>query len=480
MKKTKAIKENNVISEASKGLDASTRQLLESSKDVIASILGGDEGRNLVEQTIREEIRSLLTEDEDDDKDFDVDEVEDTETDDVAPEGEEENQDAVEPESGEEVDEPAEDNIDEPAGDDSVETPEVPEADAEGEDIDVDVDDDEDEWGAFDDLKVDDDTYDFSNADFDQFKKVFKLMNDDDTVQVGRNDDGSIHIADKETGAEYVIMDGDGKAEQNVDAPDLDGVEEGCEQPIKEYDSHVGYTDNYQKKDVMTNDGNEEPANSKSTRSWDKGVPTGTQKPWAGKGDTQPFDNKVNEGCEEEGCEDEDVVEEAPARTSTKLSHRVKSATNGDSQEGRPHRSPNSVNGVLTKEQTQKILSRAKKIQEENAQLKVLLGKFKTALNEHMVTNYNLGKVVKLVMECSTTYDEKKELIERFSKEAKTRKAADQLYEAYKSRFSKAGAPAAKRLDESMTVNGEENMAEKTVYRNPEIDSILSLMKKLG
>ena len=72
---------------------------------------------------------------------------------------------------------------------------------------------------------------------------------------------------------------------------------------LNEYDSHVGYTDNYQKKDVMTTPSNEEPG--KNVNDWDAGVPKGKSKPWAGKGNSKPFENKVNE---EEGDDLEEQV----------------------------------------------------------------------------------------------------------------------------------------------------------------------------
>ena len=52
---------------------------------------------------------------------------------------------------------------------------------------------------------------------------------------------------------------------------------------VLEYNSNVGYTDNYQKKDVMTNQGMSEPG--KNVNDWDAGVPHDAKKPWSGKKD---------------------------------------------------------------------------------------------------------------------------------------------------------------------------------------------------
>lgn len=495
MKKTKAIKKDNVISEASREYEASTRQLFESSADMVKNIIGEEGTRDLVEEALRQGIRDILTEDEDSDDDFDVEEVNDDEEQDVpdgTEDGETEDGDGEEEEGTEDADIDAGDG----AEDDAVEDDAVePDADPTSEPADnADDEGDTEIWSSFDDFKQDDGSYDFSGADTGEFLKVFKLMNDDDNIVVDKTPNGDTKIRDNETGAEYIITSDPEETEtpEDTDLADIDSepggdpaeFEEGaCKngKPINEYDSNVGYTDDYQKKDAMTTDGVNEPADKKSTNSWDKGVPTGTQKPWAGKGDNKPFDQKVSEGkdCDGQECED-DVVEEGPARTSTKLSRKVKSASNGDSQAGRPKRSPNSVNGVLTKEQSESILSKAKTIQKENKQLRALLGRFREALNEAVMTNYNLGKVVRLVTECTTTRDEKEEIVKRFSKEAKTQKESDRLYESYKAQLTKGGS-APKKLDENITATASaENLAEQVAYRDPAIESIRDLMRKLG
>jgi hypothetical protein len=484
MKDTKAKKTSNVISEAKSELDSVKQELTENSKDIV---------RDLLAETVREELNKIiLSEGEEDENEYDVEEVNDIDTD-------------TEDESGE--------------GDDSADTEETDsevEIGAEVSDDTEDIDNDEgDEWSEFEDYKVDDGSYDFSKADGDTVKKVFKLLNNDDEVVVSKDGDMT-HIKDNETGAEYIITSDEDSIENDEDNFDLDidseteidgddsemefelgddeaGEEEFSDEEeddediyeitlsskssVNEYDSHVGYTDNYQNKDAMTTDGMTEPANAKSTNDWDKGVPKGTKKPWAGKGNTQPFDKPVSEEVNEE---EEEVVEEGPARTSVKLSHKVKSATNGDSQEGRPHRSPNSVNGVLTKEQTNVILKKAKMISEENAELKEMLSKFRTALNETIVTNLNLGKIVKLITEHTTTQQEKMDIIERFGNEAKTKEDSQKLYESIKKELSKNQKTPIKQLDEQMTVDGSKKINEVTAYRSDELNSIHSLMERIS
>ena len=63
---------------------------------------------------------------------------------------------------------------------------------------------------------------------------------------------------------------------------------------VLEYKSDLGYTDNYQNKDVMTTPDMSEPG--KNVNDWDAGVPKGKSKPWSGKKggkkENQPFDGE--------------------------------------------------------------------------------------------------------------------------------------------------------------------------------------------
>lgn len=85
-------------------------------------------------------------------------------------------------------------------------------------------------------------------------------------------------------------------------------------------EDHQDFTDNYQRDDVMTTPGMEEPG--KNVNDWDKGVPHGKSKPWSGykgqKSADQPFDNRKDESnyrygnVFEEGDFPEDVEFDAP------------------------------------------------------------------------------------------------------------------------------------------------------------------------
>ena len=118
---------------------------------------------------------------------------------------------------------------------------------------------------------------------------------------------GTRFIKDNETGAEYIIDMG--VNEPSVDSEDansefefsnMDMNESKIYEVVLEYDSHVGYTDKYQKKSAMTTPSMKEPG--KNVNDWDAGTPKGSEKPYVGtKGDMAPFTEEevVEETVEE-------------------------------------------------------------------------------------------------------------------------------------------------------------------------------------
>jgi hypothetical protein len=226
----------------------------------------------------------------------------------------------------------------------------------------------------------------------------------------------------------------------------------------------VGYTDNYQKKDVMTNPGMSEPG--KNVNDWDAGVPKGDSKPWSGypnkknKAD-KPFNaSKGKQLEEEEGMENvEAPMEEcgnveAPVEEATNVGGFVQQNSTSKSHvpnsNGRNARSMSKggkrVKGTATPRYSggeedavsESFIRRANKVLGENKELKSTLSDVMASLKEAAVTNHNLGMIIKLISENSTTKDEKMEIISRFSKEAKTVDASKALYESLSNDLKKA------------------------------------------
>lgn len=467
--------------------------------------------RDLLKETVLEQYAKILTEDEDEDK-YDVEEVDDTDSvnaseDDDATEDVADGMDSEDAEDGDGLEDAEADDVD---------------ADAAGtEDIAVDgvTEDDGDGWSEFDKYKVSDDEYDFSNAEDDEIVKVYKLLKDDDQVVVTKTDD-KVNIKDNETGAEYLIdLGGEdetadagiGEFDTEVDdfgEDDFENQEDEdmnesriFEIALNEYDSNVGYTDNYQNKDVMTNPGMSEPG--KNVNDWDKGVPKDSKKPWSGKkgdkSENQPFTAEKGKTVEEEDAID-DAATEAIQELKTRQEHTANvgstSRTDGDNgnrrRKGRSFHtaqngqetgtgdnpySNNSPKDVNVNVKVEGFIRKANKIFNENRQLKSALMQFKNTLEEAAVTNVNLGNIIKLVMENSTTKDEKKEIIARFGNEAKTVEASNTLFESISRDLKKKSKM---NIDENKEYAVNENKINETqIYRSNDILNSLDLMHRI-
>jgi len=185
------------------------------------------------------------------------------------------------------------------------------------------------------------------------------------------------------------------------------------------FEVDLGYTDNYQDKDPIAGLSNNEPAKGK--KSWHKGVPTGTSKPWAGdsksKGDpfktTQKVEGSVNE--EEDGLAMDDLagIEEAAMSTS---SQSVAKKTNTRTSEPRKNnarqvaKNMHTAQGAVTTNESKEL----KAIKNENKELKKAVIELRKNLNEAYITNVNLGKITKLFLENATSQKEKIEIVNRF------------------------------------------------------------------
>ena len=470
--------------------------------------------KTLLDEAVRDTYAKLLS--EDNDKDYEEEEVEDTSSDitndadsvDTSTDGVED------ADTGMEADESTDDAVIDGGDDTSID-----DASGEGDES----SEDGDGWAEFDKYKISDDEYDFSNAEDEEIVKVYKLMKNDDQILVHKDDNGNVNIQDNETGAEYLINLGDNGEATDVavsDSSDDDvitddegaddfGAEDDYENDyddmnestermfelVLEYDSNVGYTDNYQKKDVMTNPGMSEPG--KNVNDWDAGVPHGTEKPWSGypgkksKAD-KPFNagkgKQIEEGEDVEGSNVETPMEESAGEMGAKRgAHGRMTGTksHNSSTGGYPYQQHHvSVAGEYKGDDPtgenvrESFMKRANKALSENKELKSTLTDVMKSLKEAAVTNHNLGMIIKLISENSTTQDEKKEIISRFSKEAKTVDASKTLYESISRDLQKS-----KKMniteDKSLTVEGSKKINETKIYQSKDVLDSLDLMHRM-
>ena len=257
----------------------------------------------------------------------------------------------------------------------------------------------------------------------------------------------------------------------------------------------------------MTNPGMSEPG--KNVNDWDKGVPKDSKKPWSGKkndkSENQPFTAEKGKTVEEGDDMGDDtavdsVVEGVLKELKTRQEHTANvgstSRTDGDNgnrrRKGRSFHtaqngqetgtgdnpySNNSPKDVNVNVKVENIVRKANKIFNENKQLKSALMQFKNTLEEAAVTNVNLGNIIKLVMENSTTNDEKKEIIARFGNEAKTVEASNTLFESISRDLKKKSKM---NIDESREYAVNENKINETqIYRSNDILNSLDLMHRI-
>ena len=304
--------------------------------------------------------------------------------------------------------------------------------------------------------------------------------------------DGDEILADDEEGAD------DFGAEDDFENNEMDNMKESTERMFElvlEYDSNVGYTDNYQKKDVMTNPGMSEPG--KNGNDWDAGVPKGDSKPWSGypgkknKAD-KPFNagkgKQVEEGTEVDGAvEEEENIEEANLSQSrwndTHAAHNRVPAANKDeyrrggiqkTSKGTKYRATSGEGDAVS----ENFMKRANAALQENKELKGALTDLMEQLKKVSVTNHNLAQIIKLISENTTSQDEKKEIINRFKNEGKTVESSAALYESISRELKKSNKMNITE-EKSLTVESSKKINETPIYKSKDMLDSLDLMHRM-
>lgn len=292
---------------------------------------------------------------------------------------------------------------------------------------------------------------------------------------------------------------GDEEFDDDIDDDEFDSdslmennnfVSKKSKKPMKEskevlFEVDLGYTDNYQDKDPIQGLSNDEP--SKSGRSWHKGVPTGTQKPWAGpsKPKGKPFQDKAvdeeeekccpkcGKKCDECNCECE--LEEGAASNSSQAARKKNKSKPSN---GRKEYLPDVTKSVSTAAdgyEAEKSLKESKQIKA----LKSELAKLRKNLNEAYITNVNLGKITRLFLENTTTKSEKMDIVNRFSNEAKTIDQSNKLYETISRELKKTDVKTM-NINEAKTVNGSKEINENKGYKSDEVLKTIDLMNRMS
>ena len=307
-------------------------------------------------------------------------------------------------------------------------------------------------------FKCGDGEYDCTGMNDAQLYKVFQTVTPEDGVRVVMNGD-NLTLTDDTTDKEYII-DLSGEADNNFETDDTTMMNES---------ENLGYTDDYQNKTAMTmpsDDGRDGDMN------FNAGAPKGSKnngKRWAGKSDDkEPFTEPIYEVCLEcdeetderkkpsgksaaknamrrefgkDYIEDEDFTEDLLAdygddnygievdddddfvdkisETRGQVKDRISGkniAPNNSNIRGRHITKAGEYKEYDNGEDVSENLRRkANAILAENKQLKNIASKITKQLNEAVIVNSSLAKIVKLVTENSTTKEEKMNIINRFN-----------------------------------------------------------------
>lgn len=426
-------------------------------------------------ESINESLRKLIMEADDDENSYEEEEVDDpvTSTETSSESGEE----------GEGGEEPSIDNLEEPS-----------EESGEGEE-----NTDDDIFGELEKYKDDAGEFDLRGMDSNDVVKVLKAVstNVDNNVRLFKSEDGTMILSDDETDRQYVLNpdasqeDGEGgETEFEVELDDTP-TNEGCgtnenEEAVNE---ELGYTTNYQKETAMTTPSNNEPANSKETYSMDDGVPTGTEKPYGKGGDNMdPFDNKVNEGDEIEVELEDEPVEEATnvggfaAQNSTTKSHVPNSDGRSARNQSKGGEYTSTQKPRYTNEQLEKIMKKANAIFEENKQLKGVIKELQGSIEEAIVMNYNMGRVVQLMAENTTNKEEKLDIIRKFN-DVRTIDEAKDIYNKINAELKNPNrlAVVSNVINQQLSENkqNKQSVVETQIYQSEDLSDTMSFMARL-
>jgi hypothetical protein len=250
--------------------------------------------------------------------------------------------------------------------------------------------------------------------------------------------------------------------------------------PMKEneevlFEVDLGITDKYQDTDPIAGLSNNEP--SKNGKSWHKGVPTGTKKPWAGetKSKGEPFETTVNEEEMNDDMAAEAPVEEgAMSVSSQSVAKETKTRTSAPRRENARMVAKNVSTAAKGYED---VVNENKRLKKENKALKEAVLAIRKNLSEAYVTNANLGKITKLFLENTTSQSEKVDIVNRFSNEAKTIEQSKALYESIKRELSKTTPTL--NINESATANGSKTLNENKVYKSDDLLKTIDFMNRV-
>jgi hypothetical protein len=390
--------------------------------------------KDILSEKIKEGLKNIITEADDFEEDeFDSEKETKDGMDDMTPESGESLEGENEPED---ID--VDVNVDSEEGDGT-----------EPEDVDIDIDTDGEEEDEedfdFDQFKTGEDEYDLTNNSIEDVVKVFKKIDDNDSIIVKKLENGKIELVDNEADTEYLIDMGDDGEEFEVELDDEDEDAMSDEDEFGEENESVDLTEDTGDTEVEL-DGAEDQVDEKNM--------------------TQSIGTNRRAG----------------RMTQTRKAN-APGANNRDGAKLIANESKE-IAKAYSRKVKQIEAAYAKKFEtltEEVSQYKQALIMFRDKLKENAVLNNNLAKYVKLVTENATTKDEKLQILERFTKEANTIEAGNQLFEAINSELNKKGTPEIGiNIEKQFSVSAPQKINEQVIYQSKDLQETISLINRMN
>jgi hypothetical protein len=313
--------------------------------------------------------------------------------------------------------------------------------DAEGDNADGD-DADNDEDFDINQFKTGDDEYDLTNSNIEDVVKVFKKIDDNDSIIVKKLDDGMIQIDDTNTDSEYLIDlndedEDDQEDEDNLDDEDINIDVDECtnEKNLDEDNTDIevdldGADDSVDEKNMTQSIGTNRRV----------GHMTQTRKAYA------PGANN-RDGAK--------LIANESKRIAVQYNSELKKIKEAYSKK------LNSIN-------------------EEIEEYKKTLTLFRNKLKENAVLNNNLAKYVKLITENATTKEEKVAILGRFSTEANTIETGNKLFESINNELNKKTSPSINIDKQFSTTAQKQQVNEQVIYQSDDLKQTINLMNRIN
>ena len=173
----------------------------------------------------------------------------------------------------------------------------------------------------------------------------------------------------------------------------------------------------------------------------------------------------------------EPMIDEDGSGLNTK--HSAKKSTNHINRGAQnQHNSSEDGEFKALRESARKIYEKAKLIQEENNKYKGYIAEIKKSLMEAATLNVSLAQVVKLIMENSTTAQEKKSILQRFNN-VKTIQESKNLYNTIRTELKESKRSEVILEKQISAIPEKEALNETTIYRQGAKNPSLDLMERM-